>query len=65
MENYLLTANPLLYPFRKEEIGKTNRTGFREYGEDVSCKYHPIRSTSNVKATKRAIDLAKKHNAIT
>jgi dihydroorotase len=50
----------------KEEIVEANEQAFRiQYGEDVPVKYHPIiRSTNGCyEATKRAIDLAKKHNA--
>jgi dihydroorotase len=42
-KNYLLTANPLLHSFEKEEIVEANEQAFREqYGEDVPVKYHPI-----------------------
>jgi dihydroorotase len=50
----------------KEEIVERNEQEFREkYGEDVPAKFHPIiRSTEGCyEATKRAIGLAKKHNA--
>jgi dihydroorotase len=50
----------------KEEIIKVNEQAFREkYGADIPAKFHPIiRSTKACfEATKRAIDLAKKHNA--
>jgi len=50
----------------KEEIVEANEQAFREkYGEDIPAKYHPIiRSTEGCyEATKRAIELAKKHNA--
>jgi dihydroorotase len=50
----------------KEVIVEQNENTFREkYGEDVPVKFHPIiRSTEGCyEATKRAIELAKKHNA--
>ena len=50
----------------KEQIVEKNEQVFREkYGEDVPVKFHPvIRSAEGCyEATKRAIDLAKKHNA--
>jgi dihydroorotase len=50
----------------KEQIIEENEAIYREkYGEDVPVKYHPIiRSTQACyEATKRAIDLAKKHDA--
>ena len=50
----------------KEEIVERNEQAFREkYGDDIPAKFHPvIRSTEGCyEATKRAIDLAKKHNA--
>ena len=50
----------------KEEIVEENEQAFREkYGEDIPAKFHPIiRSTKGCyDATKRAIELAKKHNA--
>jgi dihydroorotase len=50
----------------KEEIVERNEQAFREkYGDDIPAKFHPvIRSTKGCyEATKRAIDLAKKHNA--
>jgi dihydroorotase len=50
----------------KEEIVEKNEQAFREkYGDDIPAKFHPvIRSAEGCyEATKRAIDLAKKHNA--
>ncbi len=50
----------------KEEIVEANEQAFREkYGEDIPAKFHPIiRSAEGCfEATKRAIELAKKHNA--
>jgi dihydroorotase len=50
----------------REEIVEKNEQAFKEkYGNDIPAKYHPtIRSTRGCyEATKRAIDLAKKHNA--
>ncbi len=50
----------------KEEIVERNEQAFREkYGDDIPAKFHPIiRSTEGCyEATKRAIELAKKHNA--
>jgi dihydroorotase len=50
----------------KEEIVERNEQAFKEkYGDDVPAKFHPvIRSAEGCyEATKRAIDLAKKHNA--
>ncbi|ARV07937.1 dihydroorotase [Polaribacter sp. SA4-10] len=50
----------------KEEIIEANEQIFREkYGEDIPAKFHPIiRSAEGCfQATKRAIELAKKHNA--
>ncbi|MFT4757944.1 MAG: dihydroorotase [Vicingaceae bacterium] len=50
----------------KEEIVEANEQAFREkYGEDIPAKFHPIiRSTEGCyEATKRAINLARKHNA--
>lgn len=50
----------------KEEIVEKNEQAFQEkYGDDIPAKFHPvIRSTEGCyEATKRAIDLAKKHNA--
>ncbi|MEH6777710.1 dihydroorotase [Maribacter arcticus] len=50
----------------KEEIVEANEQAFREkYGEDIPAKFHPIiRSTEGCyEATKRAIKLARKHNA--
>jgi dihydroorotase len=50
----------------KEEIVEANEEAFREkYGDAIPAKFHPIiRSTEGCyEATKRAIELAKKHNA--
>jgi dihydroorotase len=50
----------------KEEIIEANEQAFREkYGDDIPAKYHPIiRSAEGCyQATKRAVELAKKHNA--
>jgi len=50
----------------KEEIVEKNEQAFRKkYGDDIPAKFHPIiRSTEGCyDATKRAIDLAKKHKA--
>lgn len=50
----------------KEEIIEANEHAFREaHGEDIPAKFHPvIRSTEGCyEATKRAIGIAKKHNA--
>jgi dihydroorotase len=50
----------------KEQIVEENERIFREkYGEDIPAKFHPIiRNTKGCyEATKRAINLAKKHNA--
>jgi dihydroorotase len=50
----------------KEELIEENEQIFRDkYGEEVPVKYHPIiRSAKGCyEATKRAIDLAKKHDA--
>jgi dihydroorotase len=50
----------------KEEIVELNEQAFRDkYGDDIPAKFHPIiRSTEGCyEATKRAIELAKKHNA--
>ncbi|GAO27862.1 dihydroorotase [Geofilum rubicundum] len=50
----------------KEEIVEENEQAFRkEYGDNIPAKFHPIiRSTKGCyEATKRAIDLARKHNA--
>ena len=50
----------------KEEIIKANKQAFREkYGENIPAKYHPVIRSSEgcYEATKRAIELAKKHNA--
>ncbi|EMY80053.1 dihydroorotase [Psychroflexus gondwanensis] len=50
----------------KEEIVEKNEQAFKEkYGDDIPAKFHPvIRSTEGCyDATKRAIDLAKKHKA--
>ena len=50
----------------KEEIVEANEQAFREkYGDDIPAKYHPmIRSTEGCyEATKRAIQLARKHDA--
>lgn len=50
----------------KEAIVEANEEAFRvKYGEDIPAKFHPIiRSTEGCyEATKRAIELAKKHNA--
>jgi dihydroorotase len=50
----------------KEEIVEKNEQAFKEkYGADIPAKFHPlIRSTEGCyEATKRAIKLAKKHNA--
>tara|TARA_R110002012_G_scaffold300941_1_gene500993 strand:+ start:15990 stop:17423 length:1434 start_codon:yes stop_codon:yes gene_type:complete len=50
----------------KEETVEANEKHFRErYGEDISAEFHPIiRSAEGCfEATKRAIHLAKKHNA--
>jgi dihydroorotase len=50
----------------KEEIVEANEQAFREkYGEEIPAKFHPIiRSAEGCyEATKRAIGLAKKHNA--
>jgi dihydroorotase len=50
----------------KEEIVEKNELAFKEkYGDDIPAKFHPIiRSTEGCyEATKRAIELAKKHNA--
>jgi dihydroorotase len=50
----------------KEEIVEKNEQAFKEkYGDDIPAKFHPvIRSAEGCyEATKRAIDLAKKHDA--
>ncbi|WP_088324526.1 dihydroorotase [Polaribacter tangerinus] len=50
----------------KEEIVTKNEAAYRaKYGDDIPAKFHPlIRSTEGCyEATKRAINLAKKHNA--
>lgn len=50
----------------KEEIVEENERIFKEkFGENIPAKYHPIiRNTQGCyEATKRAIELAKKHNA--
>jgi dihydroorotase len=50
----------------KEEIVEKNEEAFREkYGDDIPAKFHPIiRSTEGCyEATKRAIEIAKKHDA--
>tara|TARA_R110002012_G_scaffold283090_1_gene473054 strand:+ start:2067 stop:3413 length:1347 start_codon:yes stop_codon:yes gene_type:complete len=50
----------------KEEVVEANEQVFREkFGENIPAKYHPIiRSTEGCyEATKRAIYLARKHNA--
>jgi dihydroorotase len=50
----------------KEEIVEKNEQAFKEkYGDAIPAKYHPIiRSTQGCyEATKRAIEIAKKHNA--
>ncbi len=50
----------------KEEVVEANEQAFREkFGENIPAKYHPIiRSTEGCyEATKRAISLARKHNA--
>lgn len=50
----------------KEEIVEANEEAFREkYGDAIPAKFHPIiRSTEGCyEATKRAIELAKKHSA--
>jgi dihydroorotase len=50
----------------KEQIVEENEQAFRQkYGDDIPAKFHPvIRSAEGCyEATKRAIDLAKKHNA--
>ena len=50
----------------KEAIVEKNEEAFREkYGDAIPAKFHPvIRSTKGCyEATRRAIDLAKKHNA--
>jgi len=50
----------------KEAIVEANEEAFRaKYGEDIPAKFHPIiRSTEGCyEATKRAIELAKKHDA--
>lgn len=50
----------------KEEVVEANEQVFREkFGENIPAKYHPIiRSTEGCyEATKRAISLARKHNA--
>jgi dihydroorotase len=50
----------------KEAIVEKNEQAFREkYGDDIPAKFHPIiRSTEGCyEATKRAIELAKKHHA--
>ena len=50
----------------KEEIVEANEQAFKKkYGENIPAKFHPIiRSTEGCyEATKRAIGIAKKHNA--
>jgi dihydroorotase len=50
----------------KEEIVEANEQAFREkYGENIPAKFHPIIRNAEgcYQATKRAIELAKKHNA--
>lgn len=50
----------------KEEIVEANEKAFiKKYGEDVPAKFHPIiRNTEGCfEASKRAIEIAKKHNA--
>lgn len=50
----------------KEQMVEANENAYREkYGDDIPAKYHPsIRSTEGCyEATKRAISLARKHDA--
>jgi len=50
----------------KEEVVEVNEQTFREkYGENISAKFHPVIRNAQgcYEATKRAIDIAKKHNA--
>jgi dihydroorotase len=67
MEKLFANCNSIIaIHSEKEEIVEANEQAFREkYGDDIPAKFHPIiRSTEGCyEATKRAIGLAKKHNA--
>ena len=67
MEKLFANCNSIIaIHSEKEEIVEANEQSFRaKYGDDIPAKCHPvIRSTEGCyEATKRAIGLAKKHNA--
>ena len=67
MEKLFANCNSIIaIHSEKEAIVERNEQAFREkYGDDLPAKFHPlIRSTEGCyEATKRAIDLAKKHQA--
>ena len=67
MEKLFANCNSIIaIHSEKEAIVEKNEQAFREkYGNDIPAKFHPIiRSTEGCyEATKRAIELAKKHRA--
>ena len=67
MEKLFANCNSIIaIHSEKEEIVEANEQAFKKkYGENIPAKFHPIiRSTEGCyEATKRAIAIAKKHNA--
>jgi dihydroorotase len=67
MEKLFANCNSIIaIHSEKEEIVEANEQAFKKkYGENITAKFHPIiRSTEGCyEATKRAIGIAKKHNA--
>jgi dihydroorotase len=67
MEKLFANCNSIIaIHSEKEEIIEANEQAFKKkYGENIPAKFHPIiRSTESCyEATKRAIGIAKKHNA--
>lgn len=67
MEKLFANCNSIIaIHSEKEEIIEANEQAFKKkYGENIPAKFHPIiRSTEGCyEATKRAIGIAKKHNA--
>jgi dihydroorotase len=67
MEKLFANCNSIIaIHSEKEEIVEANELAFKKkYGENIPAKFHPIiRSTEGCyEATKRAIAIAKKHNA--
>ena len=67
MEKLFANCNSIIaIHSEKEAIVEKNEQAFREkYGDDIPAKFHPVIRSSEgcYEATKRAIELAKKHHA--